>query len=188
MNRGEGGEVSGEKRYPRAQARVVANRLYWALLKSCQRIEIAGSLRRKKADVGDIELLCIPNPTENLFFGDTLDEAIKGLIADGVLSYRPNIKGSIIYGPKNKLLVHVASGIPLDVFSTDAKNLGMAMVVRTGSADFNKRMMQRFIDLGMRGHAYGGITSRNGTEIECPDEETVFRHLGWDYIEPERRA
>ena len=71
-------------------------------------------------------------------------------------------------------MVHVPSGIPIDVFSTSAQNWGMSAVVRTGPKEFNIRLMQRFRQLGMTGHAYGGVTGRDGI-IECPDEETVFR-------------
>ena len=49
-------------------------------------------------------------------------------------------------------------------------------------------MMARFRELGMRGHAYGGVTDQDGNEIECPDEETVFRLLGWSWMPPERRS
>ena len=83
--------------------------------------------------------------------------------------------------------MHLSSGIPLDLFSTDERNFGMSWVVRTGPADFNKRMMLRFLQLHMKGHAYGGVTSSSGEEIDCPDEETVFRNLGWPYIPPEGR-
>ena len=61
-------------------------------------------------------------------------------------------------------------------------------MVRTGPKDFNVRMMARFRELGMRGPAYGGVTDQEGNEIECPDEETVFRLLGWSWMPPERRS
>ena len=63
----------------------------------------------------------------------------------------------------------------------------MSLVVRTGPKDFNVRMMSRFRELEMRGHAYGGVTDRNGNDVECPDEATVFGLLGWPWIPPEER-
>jgi len=47
--------------------------------------------------------------------------------------------------------------------------------------------MSRFRELGMQGHAYGGISAADGKEISCPDEETVFQYLGWRYVPPEER-
>lgn len=178
---------AGEVRYPLGTALVVATNLLHLLEPACERIEVAGSVRRKKPDVGDVELLCIPKATENLFYPDALDERIRGLIGNGILGYRLNRNGSQQYGPLNKLLVHLGSGIPVDIFSTEAKYWGMAMTMRTGPAEFNIRMMSRFRGLGMRGHAYAGISSMTNHDIECPDEATVFRHLGWPYLEPEER-
>ena len=76
-----------------------------------------------------------------------------------------------------------------------AKNWGMAMVVRTGPADFNIRLMATFRQNGMRGHAYGGVTKlgphgQEGSgrvEVDCPDERTVFDLLDWPYREPWER-
>ncbi len=58
------------------------------------------------------------------------------------------------------------------------------MVVRTGPAAFNIRMMSRFRSLGMRGHAYGGVTGQAGETILCPTEAQVFELLGWPYLDP----
>lgn len=188
--------MSGAVRYPYYQAINVANELLAMLEPACEKIMVAGSLRRKKDDVGDIELLCIPraaNSADILFGDDQLDIKVRRLMRTGLLALRFSVKETTTYGPKNKLLIHLPSGIPLDLFSADAENWGMALLVRTGSRDFNVKVMFRLKALGMAGHAYpkpgqGGITSHSGEEIMCPDEETVFRNLGWPYILPEARA
>ena len=179
--------MSGEHRWHHAEALIVAESLLASLSPACDRIELAGSIRRGRPDVGDIELLCIPKAGDNAFYHDDLDEVLRAMMACQRLAPRPSKIGTHTYGPKNKLLVHVPSGIPVDVFSTDAKNWGMAFVVRTGPAELNIRMMARFKSIGFAGHAYGGVTNRQGQEIECPDEETVFRLLGWPYMPPEQR-
>lgn len=56
----------------------------------------------------------------------------------------------------------------------------------SGPAAFNVRLMSRFRQMGMRGHAYGGVT-KDGQEIVCPTEEDVFRLAGWMYVPPEKR-
>ncbi len=178
-----------KRRFPLAQAEGVARELAELLTPACERIQIAGSLRRRKATVGDIELLCIPRPLENhLFYRDALDQLLRGrLMPEGVLTPRINQKGSHTYGPLNKLLLHVGSGTPVDVFSAGLENWGMALLVRTGSAEFNIRVMSRFRELGMRGHAYGGVHTPTGY-VACPDEDTVFRLLGWPFMPPEERT
>src|SRR5690348_18038472 len=54
------GMIMSKQRYPACEAWQVARPLAFALERVCERVEIAGSLRRKKAEVGDIEILFIP--------------------------------------------------------------------------------------------------------------------------------
>ena len=179
------------KTWPLQQAREVGEELISLLLPACERIEIAGSIRRQRSMVGDIELVVVSKeaPSTSLWlWRPRLDARILELIGEGVLNYRLNKKGARTFGPLNKLLVHIASGISLDLFSTTEENWGMAWIIRTGPAEFNIKMMSRFITLRMRGHAYGGVTDQHGNELPCPDEETVFRLMGWRYRPPEERG
>lgn len=178
-----------KQRWPLAEAEGVAQALVELLAPACERIQIAGSTRRRKATVGDIELLCIPLPLEGaLFYHDSLDQLLRDrLMPEGVLVPSINKKGSQTYGRLNKLLLHTASQIGVDIFSATPENWGMALLVRTGPAEFNIRAMSRFRELGMRGHAYGGVDTPTG-HVSCPDEETVFRLLGWPPIPPEERT
>jgi DNA polymerase/3'-5' exonuclease PolX len=168
------------------KAKAIAREIVYWLTPACHRITIAGSIRRRKPDVGDIELLCIPK-----FNGpvDLLDRELKWLIGTGQLDYRRNKKGSIVYGPKNKLLRHVASGIGVDIFSTDEECWPVALVVRTGGEATNKEIATRAIRHGLRFHAYGrGFTLADGSELVCQSEEDVFKAVGLAYREPwERR-
>ena len=179
-------------RHPLALAEVAADSLVRQLEDSCQKITVAGSIRRRRSDVGDIELLCVPKPSGLDLFGrqvlgdNQLDRRCRELIEAGILGYRPNRVGAVTFGPQNKLLVHRPTGIPVDVFSTEASNWGMALVVRTGPAGFNTWMMKRFRQLQMLGHAYGGV-SRDGEELPCPTEELVFELMEWPWVRPEDR-
>lgn len=172
------------------------------LMEYTDRIKVAGSVRRNRDTVGDVELLCIPkrgDPPLDMFQSpvgparDLLTERIEYLIGEGYLAKRPSKVGVFTFGGMNKLMIHVQSGVPVDIFSTDTINWGMALVVRTGPKDFNIRMMNRFKAIGMNGHAYGGVSikrtdGRPGSEtVNCPDEKTVFDLLQWVYQEPEVR-
>lgn len=182
--------MTDKQRFPLRQARIIANRLARDFEPHCERVAVAGSIRRGKDEVGDIEILYIPKfgeaPTD--LFGDMvgrpedmLDTYLQRMIEQGVFAKRGG------FGRLNKLLVHVPSGIPLDVFATTADNWGMSLVIRTGPKEFNVRLMQRFRELGMSGHAYAGVTDRDGQPLDCPTEQDVFRHAQWDYVEPEDR-
>ena len=112
---------------------------------------------------------------------------IVALIGQKIFDYRLNKKGHLTFGKENKYIIHMESGIPVDVFTTTPENWGMALFVRTGPADFNKRAFTRFKQLGKRGHAYGGVEDAQGKEWAVPEENLVFAHLGVDPIAPEER-
>ena len=185
-----------KQRYPLALAETVATSLITHLVDACERVQVAGSIRRRRQDVGDIELLCVPlqdqkdlwgNPLPVQHSHDAVTQRVQELISTGFLALRVSEEGKTAFGAQNKLLVHLATGIPVDVFSVPPENWGMALLVRTGPADFCKEVMSTFLTRGMQGHAYGGVT-RNGFEVPCPDEETVYELLGWRYQPPELRG
>ena len=148
------------------------------------RCEIAGSVRRRKADVGDIELLCIPRLDG---ISDCLDRRIMGLVFEGILAFRLNKLGRKVYGPKNKLMLHVLSGIGIDIFSTTEECWAVSMVVRTGGKVTNQRIATAALQLGYRFHAYGSGFSTPHGEIVCRSEREVFEAVGLPYLEPESR-
>ncbi len=181
-----------KRRWSLADAEQVAHALLSLLSPSCVQIAVAGSIRRKRPDPADIELLCIPKPhEEEVLLGpqDQLDRTLMELLTAGDLAMRMSKAGRPIgYGKDNKFLIHRESGIPVDIFSTEARYWGMALFVRTGPAEWNIKAMTRLKYLGTPGHAYGGITRASGEDVDCPDEETVFRYLGRDYRAPWERA
>ena len=175
----------------------VAEDLITLLRPACERIQVAGSIRRNKARVGDIELLAIskvapafitlgPDKTPLGFIH--LEARVSELIAKGILDYRLNKLGRRTYGRLNKALVHTPSGIAVDLFSTRPEYWGMSLLVRTGSPEFNIRVFSRFKALGLKGHAYAGVEDLAGPYYACPTEEDVFRLLQWDYVPPENRS
>ncbi len=170
-----------DTRYPLALASSVAKEVADLLRPGCTHIEVAGSIRRLRPDIGDCELLVIPAPwgVFEYFLSSAMDR--------GILTKRLNKKGQETFGRLNKLMLHVPSGIGIDLFSTPPENWGMAMMVRTGPAEFNIKFMARLKVLGKAGHAYGGITLADGTELACPTEGMVFQELGWAFIPPEAR-
>ena len=168
------------------QAELIANNILRILEPTCQKVAIVGSIRRRKLFPNDLELLCIPK----YFAGvDMLDAKIQTMIHFDMLGYRLNKLGSKVYGPKNKLLVHLPSGIGVDIFSTTAECWPVAMVVRTGGKDTNIMISRRAKEWGMSFHAYGrGFTLPDGGELVCLREVDVFKAVGLRYLEPwERR-
>lgn len=188
---------SATTRMPLAEAQALAEEVIAYLYSACERIRVAGSIRRGKADIGDLELVCVPMFQESLdLFGDALperrnmlDERCNDLLAEGVLSHRPDKNGRPAWGSKLKRATY--RGVGLDLFAvTEPAQLGVVYLIRTGPADFSHRLVTPKEHGGwMPSGLYcrdGGIW-RNGAIVPTPTEHDVFALLGREYIEPEER-
>ena len=163
---------------------------------ACERITIAGSLRRGKHEVGDIELLFIPKFEEipDGFFDkiktDLAARKIQELLDRKILVERPNINGGFSWGKENKLAIHRPSGIPVDLFSTTAEKWWVALVIRTGSKETNLRLTTGANRLTRTLNAYGtGVTNRKtGETTAATSERHVFELCGVPFLAPEKRT
>jgi len=116
-----------------------------------------------------------------------LDAKIQTLIHFDMLDYRLNRRGRKVYGPQNKLLVHIPSGIGVDIFSTDEACWWVALVIRTGPKESNIAIATAAKRKGWRLRAYGdGFDTPEG-HIHCSSEGEVFEAVGLPYQPPERR-
>ena len=95
----------------------IAERVKSALAPYCERIEIAGSVRRRKADVGDIELVCIPRMVQapGVFFPEYV--RAPGFVA--LVDTWPRTRGDATGKSMQRLL---PDGIALDLFTANAGN------------------------------------------------------------------
>lgn len=191
-----------KKRFPYQEALAAALKIRDILTPFCEKCVIAGSIRRHRAYVGDIELLYIPKlvpePRELLpclvdapaKLYNATDEAIDQMVSTRILSKRKNIKGSFIWGEQNKLAVHVASGIPVDLFSTTPEKWFMALVIRTGGKQTNVALAVAARARGMKLNPYGeGYTVlHSGRVIPCHSEFEVFNFVGLPFNKPEHRS
>lgn len=185
-------------KFARAIALEAAREIGERLKPFCERLTIAGSLRRGKAEVGDVELLFVSRTEsrpDGLFERKNIDlalEEIDRLVAIGMLAKRPNINGHTCWGETNRLAVHVGTGVPVDLFRTTEPHWFVSLVIRTGPAEHNIRMITAAAERGLKLHAYAsasGFTDRHGNEVPCTSEPDVFRLCGVPWREPkDRRA
>ena len=183
-------------RFDREEALAVALGLVDLLRPACLRIEIAGSIRRLKPDVGDIELVYVPRlvPVPDLFGGGTMmpatDAVLDGLVKAGTIGKRRNSKGSTMWGVSNKLGVHVASGIPVDFFATEEAAFWNYLVCRTGGAENNMEIAGRAQAKGWKWNPYGPGFTRlaDGEQVAVASEAEVFRFVVMKFLRPEERT
>ena len=195
--------MSAKVKYPRSAALAVATELFRTLREYCALLPdgkpafiVAGSLRRRKSDVGDVEILFIPKFEEKTldFFAKVsvslVDEVLISCLVNNVLIQRKNVNGSTMWGAKNKLAVHVASGIPVDFFAATAENWFNYLVCRTGGAESNMAICNAAIARRWKWNPYGaGFTDERGQIRPVTSERQVFELVGLEYLEPwERNA
>lgn len=182
------------ERFPLEQAARIAAGLLKTLSPACTRIEVAGSIRRRKPDVKDVELVAIPRASRDLFGerivdGPTeLDMMVQALVLDGRLAPRLNSAGVQCMGSKMKRLVSVRSGIAVDLFAVlPPAQWGAIFAIRTGPAEYSERL----VTLCQRRGLYcreGRLVDAAGREHATPEERDFVEMCGERYVEPwERR-
>jgi len=161
---------------------------------------IAGSVRRLKPTVGDVEVIFVPRFEQrqvppDLFprRTDLAELKINDMLRNGVFAKRPNKNGGTAWGAKNKLAIHVASAITVDLFTATEENWFNYLVCRTGGAETNKAICNAAIAKGWKWNPYGeGFTQRKGLASRAKhivtSERDVFEFVGLPYLEPEERA
>jgi DNA polymerase (family 10) len=191
--------MSDKKKWPREEAMKVAEQLCRILKPICDRLIVAGSLRRQKETVGDIEILYIPKyePRQIELFISTYinlaDEGLDQLMNDGVIEPRKNVRGAETYGPKNKYTIHRASGLPVDFFSATEENWWNYLVCRTGPKESNIRISAQALQRGWEwkpyssGFSKGGPLFKDYEEHAVTSEKDVFEFVGLPYLKPELR-
>lgn len=172
---------------------MVAKELCDALKPATSRLIVAGSLRRRKQSVGDVEILFVPKletRAEDMFSTRQVDlaaEIIDGMLNRGDVSKRPSVRGTFTWGPQNKLAIH-RNGVPVDFFAATEEKWWVSLVVRTGSLAMNLMLTTGAQKLGRSLNAYGsGVTCSDGTVIAATSERHVFELCGVEYREPWER-
>ena len=155
----------------------IANRVKDALTPYCDRIEIAGSIRRRKPEVHDIEIVCIPKM--QIIGGKP---SVLSGFASIVMQWK-KVKGE----PGGKYTCReLPEGINLDLFMTTADSWGYIYAIRTGSAEFSHRVLAcGWVKKGY--HGKEGILYDQNYPLRVPEEEDQFKLIGMDYVEPDKR-
>jgi len=162
-----------ERKFTYQEAKTIAERVKSMLAPHCIKIEIAGSIRRKKAMVGDIEIVAIPKPYHVGLFKKGLPE---------VVDQWPKVRGEL---PCRYTQRTLPEGIKLDLFMCEADNWGYIYAIRTGSAEYSKKMAENWVKRGYKG--INGKLTKKGVTIPVRDEMKLFHLIGMEYVAPEFR-
>jgi DNA polymerase (family X) len=170
------------KRHKGAQARTKfaeAEQLLTPLLdylgdiEGVKQVAVAGSYRRRKETVGDLDILVTcahDSPVMNRFvnYEDVSEVSAKG---------------------KTKSTVRLRGGLQVDVRVVPQVSYGAALYYFTGSKEHNVAVRKRAVDKGLKINEYGVFreTDDNEERIAGAEEEEVFKAVDLPYIAPELR-
>lgn len=172
---------------PYADALAVAEQLVTELAPACERILIAGSLRRGKAEVGDIEIVACPRMTLTT---DMFDLPVRGMEHSALDDALAQIeRGEYTKnGPKYKQFSY--GGASVDLFLVTRETWGCVATIRTGSADFTHWLVTpRRQGGGCPSHLRfsGGRIWEGARALETSEERDVFAALDVAWVEPAER-
>ena len=147
------------------EAERIAAQVKAAVESLCEKIEVAGSIRRQKSKVHDIDFVVV---TKNDAEWQKINEKLKKLKA------KPNCSGNNVI----KAFLPCQNGLfQVDFYRANPQTFGIHLLVRTGSADHNVWLAGYAISKGMRIKYSEGLIKDNSV-IAGEDEKEVFTTLG----------
>jgi DNA polymerase (family 10) len=138
----------------------------------------AGSLRRGRETIGDLDLLVTMRP------GHDKQKDVDA-VAEHILKY-PEVEEVLAHG-ENKVSVRLASGMQVDVRLLEKKSFGAALMYFTGSKEHNIALRSRANEMGWTLNEYALSTLKGGKVVASKTEEEIYAKLKLDFVPPELR-
>src|SRR5690606_15647860 len=140
-----------------------------------QRLEVAGSYRRRRESVGDVDIVASATDPAALAESLTGYDEVDEVVGSGT----------------TKTSVILRNGLQIDLRTVDLESFGAALLYFTGSKDHNVALRQRSLERGWHLNEYGlfeggepGKERRGGTRLAGIDEAEIYDRLGLAYIVP----
>jgi len=163
----------GRERQPLGRMLPAANDLVTALkeLAPVERIEVAGSIRRRVDTVKDIDVVATsPDPLRVM-------EVFVNL---------PQVRTVTMRGPTRASVV-ISEGVQVDLRVVERESFGAALAYLTGGKPHNVRLREMAVKRGMKINEYGIFRDEDNQRLGGADEEDVYRLLGLPFVPPELR-
>ena len=150
-------------------AREIEKRL--GSLASVRRVSLAGSIRRRKETIGDVDILAASTRPEEVM---------------EVFATLPGVSRVLARGT-TKTSVVLATGVQVDLRVVEDEHFGAALQYFTGSKEHNIALRKLAIARNWRLNEYGLVDLASGRVVAGEDEAGVYRALALPWIEPELR-
>ncbi len=146
-------------------------------IQGVDKITPAGSLRRGRETVGDLDVL-ITGPC-------CVDDQQRADLIEQILRF-PGIVEVLAKGD-NKVSFKLRSGMQVDVRTLPPESYGAALQYFTGSKNHNVTLRQRALKMGYTLSEYGLFTLDTNERVAGTSEQDIYGKLELDYIPPELR-
>lgn len=191
------------------QAKKYADKIVQWLRPHCVRIEVAGSIRRERPEVNDIDIVCIPKQTiyVDMFQVETgrqnhlwmfLMNYVNNHPSRGKVSKPGEESVRLIAGdqPDCKQMIVQLPKVQLDLWFADETNFASRLLMRTGSKEHNIWFAERAQSRGLKWAPYSGLRRDRGGNPNGPfnpetlpaaTEADLYTALGLELIDPVNR-
>lgn len=137
-----------------------------------RQMEVAGSIRRRKETIKDVDILVASDAPEKVHEALTKMDLVEDVIGSG----------------DTKSSVRLVTGLQVDLRTVSETQFPFALHYFTGSKEHNTRMRQRAKERGLKLNEYGLFPSDDGDDsLACDDEAAIFERLELPEIAPELR-
>jgi DNA polymerase (family 10) len=150
---------------------------FLAGLPGVEKVTPAGSLRRGRETVGDLDLLVTGKCCET--------DSQRNAVIERIVSF-PGILEVLAKG-ENKVSFKLRSGLQVDVRLLPPDSFGAALQYFTGSKNHNVQLRQRALKQGYTLNEYGLVRMEDSKRVAGKTEEEIYKQLGLKFIPPELR-
>lgn len=140
-------------------------------VKEVEKLEVAGSLRRRRETIKDLDIVAVSSKPEKVM------EAF---------IHAPGVSRVTNHGPTKSSVVF-EDGIASDLRVIEPGQFAAALMYFTGSREHNTHLRGRAKEMGFKLNEYGLFREGREKAEVCTDEAAIYRKLGLAYIEPELR-
>ncbi len=163
----------GMERQPLGKVLPIADDMVEHLKKRApvNKISIAGSIRRWKDTIKDIDILATAGDSRAVM---------------SAFVHLPHVKDVLMQGPtKSSVIIH--EGLQVDLRVVEEESFGAALAYFTGSKGHNIRLREMAVKAGLKINEYGIFREKDDKKMGGEKEEDVYRILGLPFIPPELR-
>lgn len=163
----------GMERQPLGRVLPIAHEILEQITRdpSVRKVSIAGSIRRWKDTVKDIDILATSKDPKSLM---------------NAFVRLPQVKEVLMHGP-TKSSVIIREGLQVDLRVVGEESFGAALAYFTGSKAHNIRLREMAVRDGLKINEYGIFREKDNKKLGGAQEEEIYSHLGLPYIPPELR-